>query len=651
MLEAAASAPYAERAAPLPGWFDRALEGVWAGARRRTGAGARRASLARFVRRVEAIPLGDLGDAALRDRAEGLRARLLRDGVDAHAAEAFAVVREAAARQLGLRHHRVQVMGGAALLRGVLAEMATGEGKTLTAVLPAATFALAGRPVHVVTVNDYLASRDVDTLRPVYEALGLSVGCVVQGQSPAERRAAYACDVTYCTNKDLVFDYLRDRLAQGARRGASRRLAEAVTQPDPGRGGLYLRGLFVAIVDEADSVLIDEARTPLVLSGARPGDAAEDPALYAEALAMGASLRMGDFRRVGGGRRMELTECGRERLAALAKGRPGLWAARRAREELAEQALAALHLYERGTQYLVMDGKVQIVDEFTGRIMPDRSWERGLHQLIEQKEGCALTPQRHNLARITYQRFFRRYFHLCGMTGTAADASAELADVYGLDVVRVPTHRPARRVAMRPRLVASEAEKWAVVAARAGEESAAGRSVLIGTRSVAASEHVAELLQERGLAAVVLNASQTREEAEVIARAGMPGRITVSTNLAGRGTDIRLSREVREAGGLHVILTEHHESPRIDRQLFGRAARQGDPGSHEVVVAVSDDVFRRFAPGWAFRLARRRPGAMRAALVWWCQRAAEAQNARVRRQTLTNDERLASRLAFAGRGE
>ena len=516
-----------------------------------------------------------------------------------------------------------------------------------------------------MTVNDYLAERDAAQLQPVYEALGLTVGLVAHGQKPEERRAAYAADVTYCTNKDLVFDYLRDRLALGRHRGQPRQMIQALTGASGGRlqsgtEQLLLRGLHVAIVDEADSILIDEARTPLILSGAGQSGEAPADAVYADALGMVRLLEPSAHWRLNPrDRGLQLTRDGREQLARLASGRTGLWGARRAREELAERALSALHLFHRDTQYIVAGGKVQIVDEFTGRVMPDRSWEFGLHQMVEAKEGVEITGRKVTLARITYQRFFRRYRHLTGMTGTAMEVAGEIAGVYHLSAIRVPTNRPSRRAGMGSHLFIDTAGKWAAVVDSARNSVALGRSVLIGTRSVETSEHVSALLTEAELPHTVLNARQDRQEAEIVATAGQPNRITVATNMAGRGTDIRLSHPVREAGGLHVILTEFHESKRIDRQLYGRGGRQGDPGGFECFAALDDEVLTRFGPAGLRHLALhfahganlRVPGGLAMLLIRRAQNAAGRLNAQIRRETLANDLSLDNLLAFAGQGE
>jgi preprotein translocase subunit SecA len=642
---AALAGSYPERDDAPPGKLERlANELRYLFGRAESGARA----LGEIVAAVDAHRVADLSDAEIRARAATLRPWLRRTGFDdlAVAAEAFALVREAARRAIGMRHFDVQLIGAWAMLRGMIAEMDTGEGKTLTATLTAATAALAGRAVHVVTVNDYLAERDATQMGPLYERLGLSTGCVRQGQPAPERRAAYACDITYCSNKEVVFDYLRDRLVLG---GKPDPLAMRMGALAGSEQRLLLRGLQFAIVDEADSVLVDEARTPLILSGMSDQSAAAD--LHREALDMAGALAESHYRI--GEQGVELTDAGLARLEALAKPRGGVWSGPRRRERLVRQALTALHMFQRDKHYLVREGKVQIIDEYTGRLMPDRSWEQGLHQLIELKEGVEVTAQRDTLARISYQRFFRRYVHLCGMTGTAAEIAGELRAVYKLRVARVPTNRPVRRSRRPTRYFGRAADKWRAVVETVTQRSLAGQPVLVGTRSVAASEHLAKLLDAAGVRYRLLNARQDRHEAEIIAEAGSRGCVTVATNMAGRGTDIRLAPGVAELRGLHVIATELHDAKRIDRQLFGRCGRQGDPGSYEAVLAIEDDLIKSFAPLlWksARRLQRVAPllGAVIFRLAQW---RAERSHSRARRDLLDLDDYLGDILAFSGRGE
>lgn len=584
--------------------------------------------------------------AALRASSLEMRRQGLTDDL---IAPAFAAIREGSSRTLGLWHHDVQLIGGWALLRGTIAEMETGEGKTLVATLAACAAAAAGAAVHVITVNDYLAERDAQKNKPLYEFFGLQVGVVSQGMSPADRRAQYACDVVYVSNKEIVFDYLKDRIATDgalATHYRLRRLYRADPQPD-----LLLRGLHVAIVDEADSVLVDEARTPLIISETKPDELGAQ--VYQKALELAGRMERDEHYRISAHRDIWITARGEQFMRELTQDLAGLWSSELWRRELIEKALTALWCFDRDQHYIVAEGKVQIVDEFSGRVMPDRSWERGLHQMIEAKEGCEITGQRATLSRMTYQRFFRRYLLLCGMTGTAAEVGPELRRVYDLEVVRIPTHRPSRRKRLGDRMWLAGEARWQAVATRAAALSRAGKAVLIGTRSVEASELLGTLLAQHSLEHKVLNARQDREEAEIVAQAGRPGRITVATNMAGRGTDIRLTREVGESGGLHVILTEFHESARIDRQLFGRCARQGEPGTVEAMVSLDDDLFKRYAPiprVIAHAIAARRhtvPAWLLRILVRYAQKMAEGHNARIRLATLKQDRKLQRLLAFS----
>ncbi len=657
----AAGRPYAERQEEEAGWHDRVALGL-----QRLAAAPLQRALGGFDAEMRSVAtlaqarsetLRRLADGALRERARSVRARLRREGFALGVvAECFALVRAAAERSLGQRHFETQLMGGYALLRGRLVEMATGEGKTFCATLPACTVAFAGYPVHVITVNDYLAARDAERMGPLYAILGLGVGVVRQGLDKPARRAAYAQAITYATNKELAFDYLRDRVALASHASRLHQSLRRLGGQGAAADGPVLRGLYCAIVDEADSVFVDEARTPLILSAT--ADAGEEAAHGAAALAFARALAEGeDFHVRALERAVTLTGPALERLDAFAEGRDGPWSSQRAREELVRQALAALHLYHRDQHYVLAGDKVQIVDESTGRVMPDRSWERGLHQMIEVKEGVPPTARRDTLARLTYQRLFRRYVHLSGMTGTAAEAAPEIRAVYGIALARVPLHRPSRRGVLPATFCATQEEKWRRVADAAARLVGQGRPVLIGTRSVAASERLSAVLRERGWPHALLNAKQDADEAHIVAEAGQRGRITVATNMAGRGTDIPLGAGVAALGGLHVILTEYHESRRIDRQLMGRCARQGDPGSCEAIVSLEDEIFATYAPR-ATALLRRRlqagwrvPAPAYQLLRRLAQRAAERRHASVRMQNLHHDRQLQRVLAFTGRGE
>lgn len=641
---------YPERVEKRENWFERTVRHPvrWIG--RDIGHGSRRYD--RLVRDVNAAAkdYDALDLAGLRAAADDLRPLLKRDGfTDALVGRAFALVRATAQATVGMRHYDVQLAGGWVLLTGRVAEMETGEGKTLTATLAAATAALAGIPVHVVTVNDYLAERDAEEMGKVYAALGLTVGCVTQKLPPNERAPEYQRDITYCTNKDIAFDYLRDRMRlKGRPRPLRHAVGKVVGDAD---SGLTLRGLHFAILDEIDSVLVDEARTPLILSAETDESGLER--IYREALDLAGRLKEGeDFVIQHQRTSIRITTEGKKHLEQLATGMRGLWSGPNRREELVRQALTAIHLFHRDQQYLVAEGKVQIVDEFTGRVMPDRSWERGLHQLIEVKEGCEITGQRDTLARISYQRFFRRYLRVGGMTGTAKEIAAELWSVYHLKVMRVPTRKPVIRKIGPLQIFETESQKWRAVVAAIQREHARGRPILVGTRSVVASETLSALLAEAGLEHQLLNARQDKSEADIVSQAGQPGRITVATNMAGRGTDIKLPPESLAAGGLHVIATELHESGRVDRQLYGRCARQGDPGSVDVFASYEDDLIVRYAK-LASGVAGKAPAKdlTGPALFRFAQKRAERIHAMMRREVLEMDDYLGDMLAFAGRAE
>lgn len=598
-----------------------------------------------------------LDDAALGAAAKDVSIRLRRalKGHDlpvAEAGRAFALVREAAGRVLGMRHYDVQLLGAWAMLKGQVAQMRTGEGKTLCATLAVATAAMSGRRVHVMTVNDYLAERDADDMSPLYAFLGLTTACILEGQSDDERRVLHGADIVYGTNKSFAFDYLRDRQALRDRPGQLRRKIETITR-DGTLSQLRLKGLHFAVVDEADSVLIDEARTPLIISGTVSSDRGFDRDLFETAMDTARQMVEGrDFRIPKGERRVELLDAGLDRLDDMSERMEGGFAIPVIRDHAVTQALTALHLFELGEAYIIRDGEVQIVDENTGRIMADRKWSDGLHQMVELKEGVELSDARETLARITYQRFFRRYGRLSGMTGTAEDAAWELWSVYRLPVARIPTNRRDIRRFASDRLYRTEDRKWRAIAARTAELNARGVPVLIGTRSVVASEKASARLTEAGLEHQVLSAAQDEGEAEIVSRAGQRGAITVATNMAGRGTDIKLGEGVAALGGLHVILTERHDSRRVDRQLEGRCGRQGEPGRCEAFLSLEDELMRgkaatglRRAANVISRLLGPRAAAVTLRLR---QKQVEALHAQIRRDLLDADRDLNRLLAISG---
>ncbi|MDB5305105.1 MAG: secA [Phycisphaerales bacterium] len=553
---------------------------------------------------------------------------------------AMAIVREAALRAIGLRPFPVQLMGALAMCQGAVAEMATGEGKTLTAALAASLWAWAGRPVHVITVNDYLVQRDAEEMAPIYEMLGMKVGHVVHETTPGERVDHYRRGVVYCTSKELVADFLRDQITLGNLR-TSTQTALGLMMSGGSTGQLMVPGLFRTIVDEADSLLIDEAVTPLIISNS-PDDE-PNSTFYRAADELASKLEAGkDFVIDRTVRSIDLTSRGQDRLEELCEGE-NFWKGKRRREELVTQALVGRHCFVRDEQYLVgEDGKVQIIDEFTGRVMADRSWRHGLHQAIEVKEGVTVTADKENLARLSFQRFFRQYPIMGGMTGTAWEAAPELWQIYQRPVIRIPTNRPCIRVQLPLRMFDTMDQKWEAVTERTAEIHATGAPILIGTRSVLASEEVSKRLTAKNIMHRVLNASQTKAEAEIVAQAGQKGKITVATNMAGRGTDIKLAKGVADLGGLHVISTEPHGSFRVDRQLFGRAARQGDPGSAQLFASAEDDLFLRHAA--KLRKLWRSYGADR--LINTAQARAERLARFNRKQVLKSDDWMDQSLPF-----
>ncbi|MFS0757541.1 DEAD/DEAH box helicase [Noviherbaspirillum sp. 1P10PC] len=523
---------------------------------------------------------GQAGCQAFGKRVRELRALLARDGlVDLLLAETLALVSLACRRELAMTPHDNQLVAAHIMLNRQLAEMATGEGKTLAAGIAAIAAALSGVPVHVVTANDYLAGRDAAMLRPLAAALGLSVGIVTQPMDFAARRASYGCDIVYCTAPELVFDYLRDNLAGRP---------QASGQAMPGR---LLRGLCMAIIDEADSILIDEARVPLVLS--QQTEQTELLAEYAHAWALAEPLEEGrHFLLQGAVRTVQLTSAGRALLrTATSLGAP--WRAERRGEDLVCSALAARHLLQPGVHYHLRAGKVCLIDDATGRTAEGRVWSGGLQQMVEQKEGCKLSPPSETRTQITYQRFFPRYHWLCGMSGTLSESRQELAAVYGLAVRRVPLCRPSRRMLAPAQAFPDQQSQWQAVVAAASAMRRAGRPLLVGTDTVADSEALSRCLAEAGLAHAVMNARHDQHEAALVADAGIAGAITVATNMAGRGTDIALAAGVADKGGLHVICCQQNGSPRIDRQLIGRCARQGEPGSAQRYIALDGRLLLR----------------------------------------------------------
>lgn len=562
--------------------------------------------------------------------------------------EALAIVKEMSARVLGVRPYHTQVYAACIILDGKLAEMATGEGKTLAAAVCVAVAALAGIPVHLITSNDYLVVRDAEKSKPLFDALGLTVGTVVQEMDVDPRRKAYACDITYCTAKELAFDYLRDRAIGGKPRSGMHanvsRLVGDNYQP-------VLRGLCMAIIDEADSILIDEARVPLILSQSVVDE--KQVAYYDRALQLAEELQprvdyVLDHRALSA----RLTEVGQASLEQKTQAIGSLWRNRMHREETICQALAAKYLFQRDNHYLVRNGMVHIIDEITGRLSPGRVWSRGLHQMIEIKEHCKPSGEMLTAAQITFQRFFPRYLRLGGMSGTIQESAGELFSIFNLMVVRVPLRQPSKRVVLPTRIFQTQQALWPVVVERIRHFHQRGRPVLIGTDSVADSESLSQRLTDAGLPHEVLNARQDQREAAIVARAGELGQITVSTNMAGRGTDIPLGPGVEEIGGLHLIICQHNASRRIDRQLLGRCARQGNPGSAETLISFEKPLIARLFPKWLAKLAGTQglahPQWLVKLIVFLPQWLEESHQRAQRKEMLQRDARLELESLVAG---
>lgn len=534
-----------------------------------------------------------LTDQELRKQSLSLRYRAKsQEPLDRLMPEAYALVREAGRRTINMRHFDVQILGGIAMHHRSIVEMQTGEGKTLTATLPVYLHALAGRGVQLATVNDYLARRDAEWMGPIYDILGMSVGVIETQMTQPQRRKAYAADVTYGTAKEFGFDFLRDRLLlRRINEGLTDFLGGMLGQQGPSAEEPVQRAANFVVVDEADSILIDEARTPLIIS-ALP---TEEEKIAVECYRWSAKVA-GEFEDEEHydydheKQSVELTAEGRQLVRSLPKppamDAVGMFTI----YEYAERAIKVNRAFTLDRQYVVREGEIVIVDEYTGRLSEGRKWRDGIHQAIEAKEDVEVTVATGQAARVTVQDFFLRYEQLTGMTGTAISSAGELRKIYEVDVIPIPTNRPAVRQRLADRIFGDAERKWTAIVEEVRELHKLGRPILIGTRSIDKSVLLSHLLKQAGIEHQVLNAHQVATEADIVARAGLQDRVTVSTNMAGRGTDIKLGDGIAELGGLHVILTEMHDSARIDRQLIGRCGRQGDPGTFRQYLSLDDDI-------------------------------------------------------------
>ncbi len=595
----------------------------------RFGEGRKFKQLEEVVARVLALEgeVVGLSNDALRAKTVEFKGRYERgESLDELMPEAFAVAREAARRTTGMRPFDVQVMGAVVLHQGSIAEMKTGEGKTLVATMPVYLNALAGKGVHLVTVNDYLASRDAAWMGPVYEFLGLSVAAVQNSMEPADRREAYACDVTYGTNTEFGFDYLRDNMALSIEQ-------------------LVQRGYNYCIVDEVDSILVDEARTPLIISG--PGERAAKT--YYDFARLARRLKPGedaDYEVDEKKQTVAITEDGLVKVEREL-GVENIY------EDLSGQlvnhlmqALRAASLFKRDVDYLVTDGEVKIIDEFTGRILEGRRYSEGLHQAIEAKEGVKIKEENQTLATITLQNYFRMYDKIAGMTGTAATEADEFREIYGMEVVVIPTNEPMIRDDRNDLIFKTEKAKYQAAVDVIVDCYERKQPILVGTISVERSEHLSDMLKRRGVVHEVLNARQHAKEATIVANAGQAGAVTIATNMAGRGTDIKLGEGVVEVGGLFVLGTERHEARRVDNQLRGRSGRQGDPGVSQFIISLEDDLLRIFGGERIHRLMDRLgvtddipiEHSLISRSVEGAQRKVEEQNFQIRKRVLEYDD-------------
>ena len=608
--------------------------------------------------RRHAKPLTALSDAQLRERSLELRfsarsGQTSGKGQNTHrlAAPAFALVQEAASRALGMRHYDVQLQAGIHLLSKCVVEMQTGEGKTLTALLPLYTHALFGKGVQLATANDYLARRDGDEMRPVFERLGMKLGVIQKNISDQERREAYGCDVTYGTLGEFGFDFLRDRM--------KRRASEQSKGVLPSRGDAQhdtlkavCRPLNYILIDEADSIMIDDASTPLIIGAYSKNNNEKKNRLYHWAAEYSSTaIPKTHYRYIEHQKKVELTEAGRKWSRQIALGTPVAGLPSVDHYEFLERAIGVERDYVKDRNYVVSDGTVTIVDENTGRLAVGRFWQDGLHQAIQAREGIQITPPTSSAARLTVQSLILSYPQRSGMTGTASSSRSEFRKVYKMNVVRVPTRVPNKRKRMKPVFRATETAKMQAICDSVVELNKVDRPVLIGSRSVAKSERLSALFKDSGVEHVVLNARNEEEEAAIVALAGEPGRVTISTSMAGRGTDIRLNEIVARSGGLHVLITELNDTQRIDRQLIGRCARQGDPGTFQVFFSLEDDVMGDKSQTQRWRMMASPialPISLRAVFFRRAQAAITARNTRQRLAMLHSEKKRLRDLRQAG---
>jgi preprotein translocase subunit SecA len=592
-----------------------------------------------------ARPFASLTEEALDARITGCRTGMRLGQTGEPVLQAIGLICEAARRSTGMSPYVEQIMSAMLIQERFAIQMHTGEGKTLTAAIAAVLNCWRGSYCHIVTSNDYLAKRDAELMALLYTRCGLNAGHVISGMQPHERRVAYDCDVVYSTSKELLADFLRDRMTDGAYRPGSEGVLTRIS-----RGRRVMRGLHTAIVDEADSVLADEATVPLIISMAGKNRLLKEA--VATALDLSGVLKEGeDYIVERHYRDIKMTQESRRKIEETLKSFPAVWSSYERSEYLIKQALIARHFYHRDVHYVVHEGKIVIVDEKTGRMMHSRNWSGGLHQAIEVKEGIELTDVTESQIQMSFQMFFRLYKNLSGMSGTLQNIERELWSIYGLRAVRISTHAPKRLTVYPERILPTAGHKWDAVIDEILSQISKGKAVLVGTRSIKESEALHIKLKAHAIDATVLNALRHEQEAAIVAHAGRRGTVTIATNMAGRGTDILVDRDVLDAGGLHVIATERHESRRVDMQLFGRTARQGQPGSARMMLSLDDEVMRSFSMPWLVqwlgRMMHTQIGSRIVLLMYmYFQHCAEKTRSRLRKRILEQDLALSKVMSF-----
>lgn len=608
-----------------------------------------------FARDVErfAKQIDISNPAAFRAELTHTRTHLQQQGLQSLVArKAMALVLQAIHHQTGLTAYPSQIIAAAMMLDNVLAEMQTGEGKSLAILLAAGTAALSGTPVHVITANDYLAQRDAEAAEKITQLLELDTGSISNDMDRDQRRIEYARDITFCTAKELVFDYLRDKSGQPTQVDNLQALAQSMTQSARAESPV-LRGLYFAIIDEADSILLDEAMTPFILS--KQGKSQLNTEHYRLALKIAAGLKKNTHYAANQSTRsINLTDQGVQQVTRYTENKGGLWQVSRFRTHLIEQALSALHLFEPDRDYLIKEGEIQIIDAVTGRLAEGRKWSQGIHQLLEIKEQLELTDDLEQMAKITYQQFFPRFLKLGGTSATVYEDRVELNQSYGMPVIRVPLRLPCQRQLNPARLFLHRHQKWADILQHSRKTLATGTALLIAVESVEDSQTLSQQFDNNKIEHVVLNARQDEAEAQIIAQAGQPGSVTIATNMAGRGTDIKLPPQVLGTGGLHIICSHLNYSRRIDRQVQGRCARNGQPGTVETILSLEDRLLSRHLPGWIRSLLSRfghhqaLPLMLSKPLIAWPQSIEKWRGRRQRKQLKKHNEHMRKLLAMGG---